>query len=80
MAFEEELRLPSIGFKAILQERLVSYFEENTESSEESVYEESNFVESDSSDSQPLAMAFTLRDIEVSLSSFTGNGSSDIDK
>jgi len=83
----KELRLPSSGLKAVLQERLISYFEgesidqqENTESSEESVYEETNVEESDSSDSPPLAMTFTLRDFEDSLSAFTGNGSPDIDK
>jgi len=80
------LRLPSSGLKAVLQERLIFYFEgenidqqEITESSKESVYE-TNVVESDSSDSQPLAMAFTLRDIEDSLSAFTGNDSPDIDE
>jgi len=82
----KELRLPSSGLKAVLQKRFISYFvgenidqQENTESSEESVYEETNVVESDSYDSQPLTMAFTLRDIENSLSAFTGNGSPDID-
>ncbi|KAH8278141.1 hypothetical protein KR026_005270, partial [Drosophila bipectinata] len=82
-----ELRLPSSGVKAVLQERLISYFEggnidqeENSEISEESVYEETNVLESDFSNSQPLAMAFTLRDIEDSLSAFTGNGSPDIDE
>jgi len=83
----KELRLPSSGLIAVLQERLISYFEgenidqqENTESSEESVYEETHVEESDSTDSQPLAMTFTLRDIEDSLSAFTGNGSPDIDE
>jgi len=83
----KELRLPSSGLKAVLQERLISYFEgenidqqENTESSEESVYEETNVEESDSSDSPPLTMTFTLRDIEDSLSAFTANGSPDIDE
>jgi len=83
----KELRLPSSGLKAVLKERLISYFEgenidqqENTESSKESVNEETDVVESDSSDSQSLAMTFTLRDIEDSLSAFTGNGSPDIDE
>ncbi|KAH8325498.1 hypothetical protein KR074_009407, partial [Drosophila pseudoananassae] len=80
-----ELRLPSSGLKAVLQERLISYFEgenidQEEESSEKSVYEETNVLESDFSNSQPSAMAFTLRDIEDSLSAFTGNGSPDINK
>jgi len=59
----------------VLQERLISYFEgENIDQQKESS------EESDSSDSPPLAMTFTLRDIEDSLSAFTGNGSPDIDE